>query len=62
MSVFPTESSAAALRVLVQLARILGQERGDEPWKEALELYRAKGNLAAVTRYELDGAPWEVRD
>jgi len=48
--------------MLVQLAEIVAGEEAVAVRKEALQLYRAKGNLAALGRHELDGAPQDVRD
>jgi hypothetical protein len=51
--------------MLVQLAQILARRDPEEARSvrlQALELYRAKGDLAALTRHELDGTGSDIRD
>jgi hypothetical protein len=51
--------------LLIQLAEIVVARDAEEATairKQALELYRAKGNVAALSRYEVDARPRDIRD
>jgi hypothetical protein len=51
--------------MLVQLADVVEARQADEASgirERAFELYRAKGNIAAISRYRVDVAPGDVRD
>jgi hypothetical protein len=51
--------------LLIQLAEIVVARDAEEATairKQALELYRAKGNVAALSRYEVDARHRDIRD